>query len=75
MAFDLPAGARRLLQRADGYVATLVSGQVVMRDRQIPGIAIRQLARNLQEAGERMWAAMPGVDRRGRDADQEELFD
>ena len=32
MAFDLPAGARRLLQRADGYTATLVSGQVVMRD-------------------------------------------
>jgi N-acyl-D-aspartate/D-glutamate deacylase len=32
MAFDLPAGARRLLQRADGYVATLVAGRVVMRD-------------------------------------------
>jgi len=32
MAFDLPAGARRLLQRADGYVATLVSGTVVMRE-------------------------------------------
>ncbi len=31
MAFDLPAGGRRLLQRADGYVATLVAGQVVMR--------------------------------------------
>src|SRR5262245_42472205 len=31
MAFDLPTGARRLLQRAEGYVATLVSGQVVMR--------------------------------------------
>jgi N-acyl-D-aspartate/D-glutamate deacylase len=32
MAFDLPTGARRLLQRAEGYVATLLSGQVVMRD-------------------------------------------
>jgi len=32
MAFDLPAGARRLLQRAEGYVATLVSGQVVTRE-------------------------------------------
>lgn len=32
MAFDLPAGARRLLQRADGYVATLVAGRFVMRD-------------------------------------------
>ncbi len=32
MAFDLPAGARRLLQRADGYVASIVSGEVVMRE-------------------------------------------
>ena len=32
MAFDLPGGARRLLQRADGYVATLVAGEAVMRD-------------------------------------------
>ena len=31
MHFDLPAGARRLLQTADGYVATVVSGEVVMR--------------------------------------------
>jgi N-acyl-D-aspartate/D-glutamate deacylase len=28
MVFDLPAGGRRLVQRADGYVATLVAGQV-----------------------------------------------
>ena len=28
---DLPAGAKRVLQRADGYVATVVSGQVVQR--------------------------------------------
>jgi N-acyl-D-aspartate/D-glutamate deacylase len=28
MAFDLPAGGRRLIQRADGYVATLVAGDV-----------------------------------------------
>jgi N-acyl-D-aspartate/D-glutamate deacylase len=28
MVFDLPAGGRRLIQRADGYVATLVAGQV-----------------------------------------------
>ncbi len=27
IAFDLPAGARRLIQRADGYEATLVSGE------------------------------------------------
>lgn len=31
MAYDLPGGARRLLQTADGYDATIVSGEVVMR--------------------------------------------
>jgi len=30
MVFDLPGGARRLLQRAEGYAATLVRGEVVM---------------------------------------------
>ncbi len=30
MVFDLPAGGRRLIQKADGYIATLVSGQVTM---------------------------------------------
>ena len=34
MVFDLPAGGRRLVQRAEGYVATLVSGEVVMRNGQ-----------------------------------------
>jgi N-acyl-D-aspartate/D-glutamate deacylase len=29
---DLPGGARRLVQRADGYAATIVNGEVVMRD-------------------------------------------
>ena len=28
MHYDLPAGGKRLLQRADGYVATMVAGQV-----------------------------------------------
>jgi len=32
MVYDLPGGARRLLQRADGYDATIVAGEVVMRD-------------------------------------------
>ena len=30
MVFDLPAGGRRLVQRVDGYVATLVAGRVTM---------------------------------------------
>jgi N-acyl-D-aspartate/D-glutamate deacylase len=29
---DLPAGAKRVLQRTDGFVATVVDGQVVQRD-------------------------------------------
>jgi N-acyl-D-amino-acid deacylase len=32
MAYDLPGGARRLLQRAEGYRATIVSGEVILRD-------------------------------------------
>ncbi|MGH9025973.1 MAG: N-acyl-D-amino-acid deacylase family protein [Acidimicrobiia bacterium] len=32
MRYDLPAGARRLVQEADGYDATIVSGEVVRRD-------------------------------------------
>ncbi len=29
---DLPAGGRRLVQRAEGYVATIVAGQITRRD-------------------------------------------
>ena len=32
LAFDLPAGGKRLLQRAEGYVATIKNGQVTFRD-------------------------------------------
>jgi N-acyl-D-aspartate/D-glutamate deacylase len=32
MAFDLPAGGKRLMQGADGYVATIVSGKISYRD-------------------------------------------
>ena len=45
MQFDLPAGGRRLLQRADGYRYTIVSGQVTMQDGEptgaLPGGLIR----------------------------------
>jgi N-acyl-D-aspartate/D-glutamate deacylase len=30
--YDLPAGGRRLMQKADGYVATVLSGEIVWRD-------------------------------------------
>ena len=32
VTFDLPAGGRRLLQKADGYTATIVSGAVTYRN-------------------------------------------
>jgi N-acyl-D-aspartate/D-glutamate deacylase len=45
VAYDLPAGGRRLIQRADGYVATLVAGQITYRNGEatdaLPGRVIR----------------------------------
>lgn len=32
VAYDLPTGGRRLLQKAEGYAATIVSGAVTYRD-------------------------------------------
>jgi N-acyl-D-aspartate/D-glutamate deacylase len=37
MHYDLPGGARRLLQRAEGYDATIVSGEVVLRNGEDTG--------------------------------------
>src|SRR5690606_14407745 len=45
IAYDLPGGSRRLVQRAVGYVATIVAGQVVLRDGEptgaLPGKVLR----------------------------------
>jgi N-acyl-D-aspartate/D-glutamate deacylase len=45
VVYDLPAGGRRLMQRAEGYVATILSGQPVFRDGEptgaLPGRLIR----------------------------------
>lgn len=45
MVYDLPTGARRLMQDAEGYVATIKSGQVIYREGQptdaLPGKLIR----------------------------------
>ena len=38
LAFDLPAGGKRLLQKADGYVATIKSGQVTFRGGEYLGV-------------------------------------
>jgi len=48
MAYDLPAGGKRLLQGARGYSATIVSGQVVMRDGSPTGALPGQLIRGPQ---------------------------
>jgi N-acyl-D-aspartate/D-glutamate deacylase len=38
VTFDLPAGGRRLLQKADGYEATIVSGKVTYRNGEPTGV-------------------------------------
>lgn len=38
VAFDLPAGGKRLLQTADGYVATIKSGQVTFKNGAYQGV-------------------------------------
>ncbi len=43
---DLPAGGKRLLQGADGYVATLVSGQVVAANGALTGARPGRLVRS-----------------------------
>ncbi len=45
LAFDLPAGGKRLLQRADGYALTIKRGQVTFREGAmtgaLPGVLVR----------------------------------
>jgi N-acyl-D-aspartate/D-glutamate deacylase len=43
--YDLPAGGRRLVQRVDGYVATLVSGTPVFEDGHYTGATPGRLVR------------------------------
>ena len=38
LAFDLPAGGKRLLQKADGYDCTIKSGQVTFRNGEYLGV-------------------------------------
>lgn len=50
MINDLPAGARRLMQRAHGYEATLVSGQVIMQGGELTDARPGRLIRGEQPA-------------------------
>ncbi len=45
VAHDMPAGGRRLIQRASGYVATLVGGEVTYRDGEPTGALPGRLLR------------------------------
>jgi N-acyl-D-amino-acid deacylase len=45
-AYDLPAGGRRLRQRADGYDATIVSGEITYRDGKPTGALPGRLVRS-----------------------------
>jgi len=45
LAHDLPAGARRLLQRARGYEATMLAGQVTFREGEATGALPGQVVR------------------------------
>jgi N-acyl-D-aspartate/D-glutamate deacylase len=48
MAYDLPAGGKRLLQGARGYAATIVSGQLIARDGVPTGTLPGRLVRGPQ---------------------------
>jgi len=50
VAYDLPAGGRRLLQRADGYRHTIVAGTEVYRDGEATGELPGRLVRGRQPA-------------------------
>ncbi len=50
VAYDLPTGGRRLIQRAEGYVATIVAGQVTYRDGEPTGALPGRLLRGAQAA-------------------------
>jgi len=46
--YDLPAGGRRLMQKADGYVATILSGEIVSRGGSPTGALPGRLQRGAQ---------------------------
>ena len=52
MVRDLPAGGRRLVQRAEGYAATIVSGEVTFEDGEPTGALPGRLVRGAQAAPE-----------------------
>jgi N-acyl-D-aspartate/D-glutamate deacylase len=47
VAHDLPAGGRRLVQKADGYAVTMVAGQITYRDGEATGALPGRLLRGV----------------------------
>ena len=45
LSYDLPSGARRLKQKANGFLATVVNGEVVLRNNEHTGALPGQLLR------------------------------
>ena len=56
VAYDLPAGGKRLIQRARGYVATIVAGQITYRDGEPTGALPGRLLRGARAAPQAMAA-------------------
>jgi N-acyl-D-aspartate/D-glutamate deacylase len=52
MRYDLPAGGKRLVQGAEGYVATIVSGEVVQRHGEATGALPGRLVRGARGGGQ-----------------------
>lgn len=48
--YDLPAGGRRMYQGATGYIATIVSGEVIMENGDYTGAVPGKLIRGTQDA-------------------------
>lgn len=58
---DLPAGAHRLVQGAEGYDLTIVSGQIVMRQGQETGRRPGRLVRGEQKQSALAMSTGPGI--------------
>ena len=56
--------------QAEDLNTVLIDGVVRMREREVLGVDVKQLAADLQAAGERMWPAMAAHDWAGRTADE-----
>jgi cytosine/adenosine deaminase-related metal-dependent hydrolase len=56
--------------QAEDLNTAIIDGEIRMRDRQVLGVDIAKLARDLQAAGDRMWPNMAQHDWAGRTADR-----